>query len=741
MSTPTQESLQNTQHTLTLLRESLLDAQTQNNIPTLQQTAQLYINRLYKENLPHLSPPKVSDNPGSISRLQAYLGSVVKSDVDNENKDVLKDKRPQEAKPQPLNYQALLNNQAQLSSELKSARKDALSRAEYLHSLFRSEIKRSLTEQNLPTEHIERFINDRSDYILKTADYTALQHEGESPELQVATMWEYLHQNGDRGLRTLVTRRVSDDEKLAIGQKAKAELPAETSKAYKKALSETFDRNGLEDTITATLSGAMSYSQSREVAHLTLNTIEAHNFINGGVPGYQEIKQSLLSTYKVMGIRADVLESIESIRGMPSALQVYAERHLLVDAPPTISTPPHPGSGPDVAALTQAAGNKTVTDLLLKLNGGGKIPPLPPPPSPKNLLSSIKIKLASYFKNISSTLGGWFRQNLPRFTQALGSIYRSVASPALNWLKGGLGKLMGKGLGLLKSGLGQLGKSLTSGALKALGAKLAALTAAAVASTGFWVVVGILLILVVAIVYFIASPLSTLNQALSEYVPVGAGYGAGVIDGGPGNWSCDYTAGSTVPQPGKQIFSPDGKYAHPMPDTTGMDVCHHWDYTWAVDIYTGHSLDEKVIARNPDAAIEKHMPIVAYVSGTVLWTDANDPPDKQNSLGGLYVILTGDDGRYYYYAHHCVNFVAKGDRVQAGQVIAVSNRTGTNAEVTPEHLHFAIYDPGRPRAPLQSPQGYFIGGGNVCPFTDFREKFGITACHPSNECLPIPITP
>jgi hypothetical protein len=178
--------------------------------------------------------------------------------------------------------------------------------------------------------------------------------------------------------------------------------------------------------------------------------------------------------------------------------------------------------------INDLKGKPSLSRLKQLLNSSAQDRPL------KQLGLALKTFYSTKILPAISGIKNLFTEIFSSFRSPFLSKIKGFLSPAPNWLKGGLGKLMGKGLGLLKSGLGQLGKSLTSGALKALGAKLAALTAAAVASTGFWVVVGILLILVVAIVYFIASPLSTLNQALSEYVPVGAG-GGGSGDGTPWN--------------------------------------------------------------------------------------------------------------------------------------------------------------------------------------------------------------
>ena len=177
-------------------------------------------------------------------------------------------------------------------------------------------------------------------------------------------------------------------------------------------------------------------------------------------------------------------------------------------------------------------------------------------------------------------------------------------------------------------------------------------------------------------------------------------------------FKCD---GSNIPKPDNTgvIRSSDGQYAFPIVNAAPSNNCAHWDGTLAVDLFTGQAK-----ATDP----QKNLPLVAYTGGTVDMVVNND------SLGGMYVILKGDDGRYYYYAHLCANYVVYNQRVEAGEVIGITNQSGINAEVTPEHLHFAIQDGGtRPE---------FFSGGNVCPFTDFREKLDIILCKPpGQECV------
>lgn len=71
--------------------------------------------------------------------------------------------------------------------------------------------------------------------------------------------------------------------------------------------------------------------------------------------------------------------------------------------------------------------------------------------------------------------------------------------------------------------------------------------------------------------------------------------------------------------------------------------------------------------------------IYAPVGGTI--------STGSGSLGGNYAILTGDDGRAYYFAHGNVPFTS--GRVERGAQIGEVGNTG-NAAYTASHLHFAI---------------------------------------------------
>jgi len=148
------------------------------------------------------------------------------------------------------------------------------------------------------------------------------------------------------------------------------------------------------------------------------------------------------------------------------------------------------------------------------------------------------------------------------------------------------------------------------------------------------------------------------------------------------------------PVPSSIIFSNTGRYAFPVAPDGGYSA-YHWDGERAVDIFpiaTGGSTGS-------------HLPVVSYTNGVIESVVLNDP------LGGKYVILRGDDERFYYYAHNCAVYVDNGQRVATGEVIATTGNTGS-AKNTPEHLHFAI-----------NSSSFFPGGGGlVCPQADFIEK-------------------
>lgn len=76
-------------------------------------------------------------------------------------------------------------------------------------------------------------------------------------------------------------------------------------------------------------------------------------------------------------------------------------------------------------------------------------------------------------------------------------------------------------------------------------------------------------------------------------------------------------------------------------------------------------------------------PVVSMVDGTVTYA-GNDP------VGGYNVMVQGDDGNMYYYAHlNEAPGVGSGQRVEAGQPIGSVGDSG-NAQGTGTHLHLGI---------------------------------------------------
>jgi len=100
-----------------------------------------------------------------------------------------------------------------------------------------------------------------------------------------------------------------------------------------------------------------------------------------------------------------------------------------------------------------------------------------------------------------------------------------------------------------------------------------------------------------------------------------------------------------------------------------------------------------------DTGTGKPAEIVSFTDGVVIGVN----PSWQHPSeirGGVYIwIHDPTDDRYYYYAHLAQALVAPGDRVRAGDRIALLGRTGKNAwpKRSPTHLHFMClsFDEGR----------------------------------------------
>lgn len=87
-----------------------------------------------------------------------------------------------------------------------------------------------------------------------------------------------------------------------------------------------------------------------------------------------------------------------------------------------------------------------------------------------------------------------------------------------------------------------------------------------------------------------------------------------------------------------------------------------------------------------DLPAPKGTPIYAVENGTISRA-------YYNTLGGIAIILRGESGDSYYYAHQEVNLVHTGQHVVAGQMIARVGMTG-DAQGTIYHLHFERWPNG-----------------------------------------------
>jgi len=92
---------------------------------------------------------------------------------------------------------------------------------------------------------------------------------------------------------------------------------------------------------------------------------------------------------------------------------------------------------------------------------------------------------------------------------------------------------------------------------------------------------------------------------------------------------------------------------------------------------------------------------IAAEAGSLIrsaWSGTVEFSGWRNGIYGRTVILDHGQGLKTLYAHNEVNLVAPGEYVEAGQIIA---KVGSSGRATGPHLHFEVWEKGRPVNPLR----------------------------------------
>ena len=110
--------------------------------------------------------------------------------------------------------------------------------------------------------------------------------------------------------------------------------------------------------------------------------------------------------------------------------------------------------------------------------------------------------------------------------------------------------------------------------------------------------------------------------------------------------------------------------------------------------FVTRSFGDSVPGEDPHSGLDIAVPVGSYVrsSGAGVVVDVSS-----DEVYGRYVRLEHDGGFRSLYAHNSWTFVAPGDSVEAGEVIALSGNTGRS---TAPHLHLEIEQGGERVDPL-----------------------------------------
>lgn len=132
------------------------------------------------------------------------------------------------------------------------------------------------------------------------------------------------------------------------------------------------------------------------------------------------------------------------------------------------------------------------------------------------------------------------------------------------------------------------------------------------------------------------------------------------------------------------IQDPDQILLMPVPSVSVTDITD----TWGAPRGGGRTHEGQ------DIFAERGASVYSATSGYVLSV-------RESGRGGKYVYVIGKGGRRYYYAHldsHAPN-LEMGQHVTPDTLLGYVGTTG-NAEQTPPHLHFAVYERWNPIDPL-----------------------------------------